>query len=146
VQFRSAIFSIFKVTFGLPDEQRLTEWQFQGHSQPVEVLVFSYGNQAAISAFAENSASSSGLGRAKSCRGRAHRRGALRGLREKFEDGFLIKVKPKAGKFLADPGRGASYDSPGSQFLLIHLLLFQHFCLHLLSYRRRNEAIHYSIE
>ena len=53
--------SILKVMFDLLDDSRLTEWQYQGHSQSVEIFVFSISSDAAISAFAENSASCLGL-------------------------------------------------------------------------------------
>ena len=66
-------FSILKSH--LRDDSRLTEWQYQGHSQSVETFVFSFCSQAAISAFAENPASSSGLGRAKSRSGARMRDG-----------------------------------------------------------------------
>jgi hypothetical protein len=50
-----------KVTFDLSDDSRLTEWQSHRHSQSVELFVFSFFSQAAISAFAENPASFLGL-------------------------------------------------------------------------------------
>src|SRR5712664_3726049 len=58
---RSLCFSILRVTFDLSNDSRLTEWQSQRHSQSVELFVFSFFSQAAISAFAENSASFLGL-------------------------------------------------------------------------------------
>src|SRR4029077_3264713 len=87
----SRYFSILKVTFDLSDDSRLTDWQYQRHSQLVDTFVFSFCSQAAISAFAENSASTLGLARAKSHRGGAHRRGYA-GLREKCGIGFLVET------------------------------------------------------
>jgi hypothetical protein len=76
----SRYFSILKVTFDPSNDSRLTEWQYQRHSQSVEIFVFSFCSQAAISAFAENSASSLALGLAKSHRGGRIERGVLRGI------------------------------------------------------------------
>jgi hypothetical protein len=56
----SQCFSILKVTFDPPDDSRLTEWQSQRHSQSADISVFSFRSYAAISAFAGNSASTSG--------------------------------------------------------------------------------------
>jgi hypothetical protein len=78
----SRYFSILKVTFDLSDDSRLTEWQYQRHSQSVEIFVFSFCSQAAISPFAENSASSLGLGRAKSRPGGRIEEARYAGLRE----------------------------------------------------------------
>jgi hypothetical protein len=50
-----------KVTFDLSDNARLTEWQYQRHSQSIEIFVFSFCSQAENLAFAENSASPPGL-------------------------------------------------------------------------------------
>jgi hypothetical protein len=91
----SRYFSILKVTFDLSDDSHLTEWQYQRHSQSVEIFVFSFCSQAAISAFAENSASSLGLGRAK-----FHQVGRIEeahytGLREKSGKGLLVEIGPE---------------------------------------------------
>jgi hypothetical protein len=92
----SGYFSILKVTFDLSDDSRLTEWQYQRHLQSVEIFVFSFCSQAAISAFAENSASSLRLvapnpvgagGRIEEAR--------YAGLREKSGNGLLIEIRPE---------------------------------------------------
>jgi hypothetical protein len=80
----------------LSDDSRLTEWQYQRHSQSVEIFVFSSCSQAAISAFAENSASSLGPGRAKSRRGGRIEEARYAGLREKSGNGLLIEKGLKA--------------------------------------------------
>jgi hypothetical protein len=91
----SRYFSILKLTFDLSDDSRLTEWQYQRHSQSVEIFVFSFCSQAAISAFAENSASSLELGRAKSLRGGRIEEARYSGLREKSEHGLLVEIGPE---------------------------------------------------
>jgi len=88
---RSPCFSILKVTFDLSDDSRVTEWQSQRHSQSVELFVFSFFNQAAISAFAETSASFLELvapnpGAAERFAEAPHAR-----LREQFANGFESK-------------------------------------------------------
>jgi hypothetical protein len=88
-------FPILKVTFNLLDNSRLTEWQYQRHSQSVEVFVFSLCSQAAISAFAENSASSLGLGRAKSCQRWRIEGARYAGLREKSGNELLDEIGPE---------------------------------------------------
>jgi hypothetical protein len=84
------------VTFDLLDDSRLTEWQYQGHSQSVEIFVFSFCSQAAISAFAENPASSLGLGRAKSRPGGRIVKARSTGLREKSGNGILVEIGPES--------------------------------------------------
>jgi hypothetical protein len=84
-----------KVTFDLLDDSRLTEWQYQGQSQSVEIFVFSFCSQAAISAFAENPASSSGLGRAKSRPGAGIEKARCTELREKSGNWFLVVKGPE---------------------------------------------------
>jgi len=88
----SRYFSFLKVTFDLSDDSRLTEWQYQRHSQSVEIFVFSFCRQAAISAFAENSALSLGLSRSKSHRGVRIEEVRCTGLREKSGNGLLVKT------------------------------------------------------
>jgi len=83
------------VTFDLSDDSRLREWQYLGHSQSVEIFVFSFCCQATISAFAENSASSLVLGRAKSRRGGRIEEARYVGLREKSGKGLLIEIRPE---------------------------------------------------
>jgi hypothetical protein len=76
-----------KVTFDLSDHSRLTEGQSQRHSQSVELFIFSFFSQAAISAFAENSASFLGLVAPNPvAAGAPHA-----GLREQFANGFESK-------------------------------------------------------
>ena len=70
-------FRDLKVTFDLSGDSRLTGWQYQRRSQSVEIFVFSFCSQAAISAFAENSASPLGLRGAKSCRVGLTQKGSL---------------------------------------------------------------------
>jgi hypothetical protein len=91
----SRYFSILNVTFDLSDDSRLTEWQYQHHSQSVEIFVFSFCSQAAISAFAENSASPLALGRAKSRPGGRIEEVRYAGLREKSGNGLLVKIGPE---------------------------------------------------
>ena len=91
---RSRCFSILKVTFDVSYHSRLTEWQYQCHSQSVEIFVFSFCSRAAISAFAENSASSLGPGRPKSRRGGRIEEARYAGLREKFKNGLLTEINP----------------------------------------------------
>jgi hypothetical protein len=83
------------VTFDLLDDSCLTEWQYQGHSQSVEIFVFSFCSQAAISAFAENPASSLGLGRAISRPGGRIEKARCTGLREKSGNGLLVVIGPE---------------------------------------------------
>ena len=68
----------------------------QRHSQSVEIFVFSFCSQAAISAFAEHSASSLGLSRVKSRRGGRIEEAHYAGLREKSGTGLLIEMRLKA--------------------------------------------------
>jgi hypothetical protein len=84
--------SILKVTFDLLDESRLSEWQYQGHSQSVGIFVFSFCGQAAISAFAENPASPLGLSRAKSRPGGRIEKARCTGLREKSGNWLLVVI------------------------------------------------------
>jgi hypothetical protein len=88
---QSRCFSILKVTFDLSDDSRLTEWQSQRHSQSVELFVFSFFSQAAISAFAENSASFLGLVAPNPVAAERFAEAPHAGLREQFANGFESK-------------------------------------------------------
>jgi hypothetical protein len=91
----SRYLSILKVTFDLLDDSRITEWQYQGHSQSVEIFVFSFCSQAAISAIAENPASSLGLGRAESRLGGRIEEARCTGLRENAGNCLLVVIGPE---------------------------------------------------
>src|SRR5580693_9459810 len=91
----SRYLSILKVTFDLLDDSRITEWQYQGHSQSVEIFVFSFCSQAAISAFAENPASSLALDRAKPRPGGRIEKARCTGLSEKSGNGLLVVIGPE---------------------------------------------------
>jgi hypothetical protein len=56
VRFPSQYFSIFKVMFDLSGNSRLQQWQSHRHSYAIDLFAFRSCSQAAISAFAENSA------------------------------------------------------------------------------------------
>jgi hypothetical protein len=77
-----------KVTFDLLNDSRLTEWQSQRHSQSVELFVFSFFKKAAISAFAENSASFLGLVAPNPVAAERFAEAPHTGLREQFANGF----------------------------------------------------------
>jgi len=80
-----------KVTFDLSDDSRLTEWQSQRHSQSVDLFIFSFFSQAAISAFAENSASFLGLVAPNPVAAGRFEEAPHTGLREQFANGFESK-------------------------------------------------------
>jgi hypothetical protein len=84
-----------KVTFDLSDDSRLTQLQYQCHSQSVEIFVLSFSTHGAISALAENSASFFGLDRAESRRGGRIEEAHHTGLREKFGNGSRIELRPE---------------------------------------------------
>jgi len=86
-----------KVTFDLADDTRLTEWQSQRKSQSVELFAFSFFSQAAISAFAESSASSLGLV-APNPVAAALRRGAPRGIERAVCKRFRIEMRPELNR------------------------------------------------
>jgi hypothetical protein len=80
-----------KVTFDLADDTRLTEWQSQRQSQSVELFAFSFFSQAAISAFAESSASSLGLVAPNPVAAERFAEAPHAGLREQFANGFEMR-------------------------------------------------------
>jgi hypothetical protein len=80
-----------KVTFDLSDDSRLIEWQSQRHSQSVELFIFSFLSQAAISAFAENSASFLGLVVPNPVAAGRFEEAPHAGFREQFANGFESK-------------------------------------------------------
>jgi len=80
-----------KVTFDLSDNSRLTEWQSQRHSQSVELFIFSFFSQAAISALAENSASFLGLVAPNPVAAARFQEAPHPGLREQFANAFESK-------------------------------------------------------
>jgi hypothetical protein len=80
-----------KVTFDLSDDSRLIEWQSQRHSQSVELFIFSFFSQAAISAFAENSASFLGLVAPNPVAPGRFEEAPHAGLREQSANGFESK-------------------------------------------------------
>lgn len=79
---------MLKVAFDLSGDSGLREWQYQCHSQSVEIFVFNFCSQAAILSFAENSASPLGPRRVKSRRGGLIEEAHYAGLREKFGNGY----------------------------------------------------------
>jgi len=84
-------FSILKVTFDLSGDSPLPESQSLRHSQLVGIFVFSFFRQAAISAFAENSASFLGLVAPNPVAAERFAEAPHAGLREQFANGLESK-------------------------------------------------------